>query len=91
MGILLSSLTQSKSKYNVDNMDMQVVTDFNNRYGIDLLISLYDSSNDDYMYVLYDLDYLQIFNRKDMKEIFDNANVSKLQEKEIPGLDNKKK
>ncbi len=91
MGIFLSSLKQLKSKYNLDNMDMQVVRDFNNRCGIDLLISLYDSSNDDYMYVLYDLDYLQIFNRKDMKEIFENANISKLQDKDIPGLDNKKK
>ncbi len=88
MGIFLSSLKQLKNKYYLDNMDMQVVRDYNNKYGISMLISLYDGN--DYMYVLYDLDYLQIFNRKDMKEIFENANITRLQEKDIPGLDNKK-
>ncbi len=91
LSIFITSLEQLQDKYNLSNMDIQVVYDYNNIHKIDVLLSLYDSSNDDYMYVLYDLNYLQIFNRKDMKEILKNANITRLQDRGIPGIDDKKK
>ena len=91
LSILITSLEQLQKKYNLSNIDIQVVSDCNNRYSVDVLLSLYDNSNDDYMYVLYDLDYLQIFNRKDMKEMLEYGTIKRLQDREIPGIDDKKK
>ena len=76
-------------KYKLDNMDMQVIRDYNSKYKISMLISLKDEDN--YSYVLYDFNYLEIFSRYSMQKLFDNCILSGIVAKEIPGINDKVK
>ena len=89
MGYFLTILRYLKEKYKLDNMDMQVIRDYNSKYKISMLISLKDEDN--YSYVLYDFNYLEIFSRCSMQKLFDNCIVSGIVAKEIPGISEKVK
>lgn len=89
MGYFLTVLRYLKEKYKLDNMDMQVIRDYNSKYKISMLISLKDEDN--YSYVLYDFNYLEVFSRSSMQKLFDNCIVSGIVAKEIPGISEKVK